>query len=100
MYESLLVNPDAGFIRDVMNSGGEDLKKCMQCGTCSAVCTLSSEDSSFPRKQIFEAQWGLEEKLAGDPAIWLCHNCGDCTNYLAVRVVDHLPQPSVHPLIC
>jgi len=79
MADALLVQPDQEFIREVTANSGGDLKKCFQCATCSSVCSLSTDSRPFPRKQILEAQWGMKSQLIGDPAIWLCHDCADCT---------------------
>lgn len=78
---SMNVQPDLSFIKDMKEAGGDTLKKCFQCATCSVVCPLSSDGDPFPRREMIMAQWGLKDKLLGDPNVMLCHQCGDCTAY-------------------
>jgi quinone-modifying oxidoreductase, subunit QmoC len=77
--EEMNVQPDLDFIRSLKEAGGDTLKKCFQCATCSVMCPLSKEGKPFPRKEMIWAQWGIKEKLVTDPDVFLCHHCGDCT---------------------
>ena len=42
--KSVLIEPDLEFIRVMGRTGGDSLKMCFQCGTCSAT----SSDGSSP----------------------------------------------------
>ncbi len=74
-----LVLPSPAFRRELARRGGATASRCYQCATCSAVCELAPSDAPFPRRQMLSAQWGLAENLAADPAVWLCHQCNDCS---------------------
>ncbi len=80
MSEKYLVQPDLAYIDELEGLGADTLKKCFQCATCSVACPIAPEDSPFPRKEMIAASWGLKDKLQCSGDIWLCHECGDCSD--------------------
>jgi quinone-modifying oxidoreductase subunit QmoC len=77
----VLIQPDLEFKCQIMRLDAHDLSSCYQCGTCSAVCPISTADNPFPRKEMVWVQWGLKERVLSNPSIWLCHQCGVCNAY-------------------
>lgn len=74
---SSTVNPD--LLLELKEFGVKDAATCFNCGNCTAVCSLSTESTPFPRKTIRYLQLGLSDKLMQSPEPWLCYYCGDCS---------------------
>lgn len=79
MTSTVTIAPSRRLREELIKRGGESVGRCFQCATCSSVCELSTASAVFPRQQMLWAQWGLIDRLAADPSIWLCHECADCS---------------------
>ena len=66
-------------LAEIKKLGAFDLEACYSCGTCSAICPLSKEAVSFPRRLLRYAQLGLEKRILAAPEPWLCYYCGECS---------------------
>jgi len=70
---------DPTFLPDLAKYGAGDISACFHCGNCTAVCTLSEDGASFPRKIIRLGQLGARSELLGAAEPWLCFACGECS---------------------
>jgi len=58
---------------------GEDIYKCMQCGTCSSVCPMNEYAGFTARKGIHLLQLGRTEEVVAARLSELCAACHTCT---------------------
>jgi quinone-modifying oxidoreductase subunit QmoC len=78
---STAIQTDLDWKRQIIGLDAPDLSVCYQCGTCTAVCPLSTAENPFPRKEMVWVQWGMKDRALGNASIWLCHQCGTCNTY-------------------
>jgi len=71
------INPE--FSKELKKYGGFDLNACYNCGNCTAVCSLSTEENSFPREMVRYSVLGLESEIETSLSPWSCYYCGDCS---------------------
>jgi Fe-S oxidoreductase len=74
---------------DIINEeGGEILKLCYQCGTCTAVCPWNKVRNFIVRRIMHQGQLGLID--FEDEDVWLCATCNNCVKRCprGVEIID------------
>lgn len=79
---------DPNFKYDVAaQPGGEQVKVCFSCGTCSAGCPVSEVDERYsPRKIIRQILLGQREAVLSNELLWYCETCYACSCYCPQNV--------------
>ena len=70
--------------------GGEDIRLCIQCGTCTASCPNAPKMEHTPSQLIAMARAGMREEVLSSNAMWYCMSCYLCTVRCprGVRITD------------
>lgn len=66
-------------IEKINDLSGENVKVCMQCGTCTAACPMADEMDFFPRKVMHYSQFGLLKNMEDINTYWKCASCHSCS---------------------
>ena len=78
IYEQAM---DLHFLDEVYHiPGGEKIKDCIQCGTCSGSCPVSWAMEETPRQIFAMVRAGMREKVLDSLTIWTCASCYQCTH--------------------
>lgn len=71
--------------------GGEHIRRCFGCGTCTASCPVREVTDRYnPRRIIHMALLGLREEVLSSGFVWLCSTCYACQERCPqdVRITD------------
>jgi heterodisulfide reductase subunit C len=78
IYEQAM---DLNFLDEVYHiPGGEKIKECIQCGTCSGSCPVSWAMDDPPRRIFAMVRAGMRDKVLDSLTIWTCASCYRCVN--------------------
>jgi quinone-modifying oxidoreductase subunit QmoC len=71
---------DPNFLQELRDYGAVGIEKCFNCGNCTAICPLTSDEHPFPRNMIRLTQVGMKDRLLSSTDAWHCYYCGDCSD--------------------
>jgi heterodisulfide reductase subunit C len=74
-----VIEEDAKFLDEISSiPGGEKIRHCIQCGTCSASCPMVFKMDHSPRKIFAMAKAGMRNEVLSSNTIWYCVSCYSC----------------------
>ena len=59
--------------------GGEGIRLCIQCGTCTASCPNADRMDCTPSQLLAMARAGMRDEVLASNAMWYCLSCYMCT---------------------
>lgn len=78
-------------LRRIEEISGQNVFRCMQCGTCSAVCPMVESMGMTTRQAIHELQFGRVQRVMDARIGEFCASCLTC----AVRCPRDIDVPRV-----
>ena len=70
---------DPDLLYELKEYGAVNIESCFNCGNCTAICPLTSDEHPFPRNMVRLVQLGLKDRMIESTDPWLCYYCGECT---------------------
>jgi quinone-modifying oxidoreductase subunit QmoC len=70
---------DTKFGKKLKKYGATEFNRCYNCGTCTAVCSLTNSEDSFPRSMVRLSAAGDQKGIESSLKPWLCYYCGECS---------------------
>ncbi len=75
------------FLKNVYAThGGERVRKCLQCGNCTASCPTSKLMDYSPRQVFAALRAGVLDKVLESNTIWMCASCYNCQVRCPVQI--------------
>ncbi len=78
LYEKTMKPAFLGEVYEI--PGGEKIKDCVQCGTCSGSCPVSWAMEQTPRQIFAMIRAGMRDRVLDSLTIWTCASCYQCTD--------------------
>ena len=70
---------DIDFVRKVESLSGTSVRRCFQCGKCSAGCPMATFMEHPPNRVVRLLQLGQWQRILAGRSIWFCASCETCS---------------------